>query len=53
MKKTLLIIGAGREQIPAYQIAKKMGLVDYRNEKIKPSLRGHRYLNDLLQIFMK
>ena len=26
MKKTLLIIGAGREQIPAYQIAKKMGL---------------------------
>ncbi len=34
-------------------IAKKMGLVDYRNEKIKPSLRGHRYLNDLLQIFMK
>ncbi len=26
MKKTLLIIGAGREQITAYQLAKKMGL---------------------------
>ena len=34
-------------------MAKNMGLIDYQNEKIKPSLRGHRYLNDLLQIFMK
>ena len=34
-------------------IAKNMGLVDYQNKKIKPSLQGHRYLNDLLQIFMK
>ena len=34
-------------------IAKNMGLVDYHNEKIKPSPKGYRYLNDLLQIFMK
>jgi len=34
-------------------IAKNLGLLDYQNEKIKPSLRGYRYLNDLLQIFMK
>ena len=34
-------------------IAKNTGLVDYHNEKIKPSPKGYRYLNDLLQIFMK
>ena len=34
-------------------IAKNKGLIDYKNEKIQPSLHGHRYLNDLLQIFMK
>ena len=33
--------------------AENMGLLDYRNKKIKPSFQGHRYLNDLLQIFMK
>ena len=27
LKKSILIIGAGREQIPAYQIAKKMGSI--------------------------
>tara|TARA_B100000586_G_scaffold80701_1_gene56842 strand:- start:1493 stop:2653 length:1161 start_codon:yes stop_codon:yes gene_type:complete len=34
-------------------IAKNRNLLDYHNKRIKPSFRGHRYLNDLLHVFMK
>ena len=35
------------------KIAKSKDLLDYQNQQIKPSTQGRRYLNDLLQIFMK
>jgi biotin carboxylase len=66
MKKTLLIIGAGREQIPAYQIAKKMGLTvigtdrnpdapafDFADKKLICSTRDANHTLEIVLEFSK
>ena len=35
------------------RLAKKKGLLDWQKTELKPSFEGQRYLNELLQIFMR
>ena len=34
-------------------LAEERGLIDWQLNKLKPSLAGHRYLNELLELFVK
>lgn len=38
---------------PLFHLASKRGLLEEVTDIIKPTPRGHRYLNDLLQLFME
>ncbi|MEE9574778.1 MAG: oxygen-independent coproporphyrinogen III oxidase-like protein, partial [Gammaproteobacteria bacterium] len=35
------------------EVAEEKALIEWNINKIKPTESGHRYLNDLIQIFMK
>jgi putative oxygen-independent coproporphyrinogen III oxidase len=37
---------------PALALAQERGLIDRREERVRPTLRGRRFLNDLLQLFL-
>jgi oxygen-independent coproporphyrinogen-3 oxidase len=45
--------GLGRIAIlPVLDRAERLGLIERDHRRVRPSLRGRRFLNDLLQLFL-